>query len=231
MLPVRLFTGICDLINLCLWKRMRGKTHLYNCIWIYMVWILWPWIMTMTNSVDVAWTSPGHKHFGENNYTYIQDSWLSNSRLLAGVYRIIKYFDIVSLCAQKALEVPFFPSTTFDILKWSQFCYNNVKSAHFARGWRSVSPYSGSGMCWLSWVQHPCLKCLVGHSRQRRCSQTWGKQRLKHTMSRLQAVPRWDRMFSGSSIPNSGKRCCQVPEMICTSQNLTVGLTVHSTVS
>jgi hypothetical protein len=47
-------------------------------------------------------------NFGENNYTYIQDSWLSNSRLLAGVYRIIKYFDIVSLCAQKALEVPFF---------------------------------------------------------------------------------------------------------------------------
>lgn len=222
MLPVRLFTGICDLINLCLWKRMRGKTHLiiYGFIWFEFCGLgLWQWQIRL-----MLPEPPPVINFGENNYTYIQDSWLSNSRLLAGVYRIIKYFDIVSLCAQKALEVPFFPSTTFDILKWSQFCQNNVKSAHFARGWRSVSPYSGSGMCWLSWVQHPCLKCPVGHSRQRRCSQTWGKQRLKHTMSRLQAVPRWDRMFSGSSIPNSGKRCCQVPDMICTSQNLTVGL-------
>lgn len=154
----------------------------------------------------------------------IPDSWQE----YIGLSNIL----ILFLCARRRpWKCRFFPSTTFDILKWSQFCYNNVKSAHFARGWRSVSPYSGSGMCWLSWVQHPCLKCPVGHSRQRRCSQTWGKQRLKHTMSRLQAVPRWDRMFSGSSIPNSGKRCCQVPEMICTSQNLTVGLTVHSTVS
>ena len=69
---------------------------------------LWFWIMT--NLADVAWTS----------------------RLLAGVHRIIKYFDFVSV-SQEALEVLLSSkisescneafSTTIDNLKWFQYCW------------------------------------------------------------------------------------------------------------
>lgn len=51
---------------------------------------------------------PSVINFGENNYTYVQNSWLSNSRLLAGVYKIIKYFDIVSLCRRRPWKCRFF---------------------------------------------------------------------------------------------------------------------------